>query len=81
MSNPNRGKNDPEKRLVNRGGNVQAQNTQGMHPSQRPRSLTMGPSLIFANAVGEPEAMVITAAWQPRWHVIYAEVIEERSWQ
>jgi len=81
MSKPNRGKNDPSTRLVNIGDNAQAKNTQGMHPTQRPRSLTMGPSLIFANAMGEPDAMAITEAWRPHFEGITLDVIEHRPWQ
>lgn len=44
-----------------------------------PQSLTMGPSVIFRNALGEPEACAMTEEWRPRFTVKSVSVIEEFS--
>ena len=50
----------------------------------RPRSLTMGPSLILANAAGVPEAQAIVAEWHPansRRIVLVSVIPEHVGWQ
>lgn len=46
----------------------------------RPLSLTMSPTLIWLNALGNKEAKAITAAWQPTFKVRYATAEELATW-
>jgi hypothetical protein len=68
-------------RFINKGGIADAQNS-GTQPSihERPRSLTMSPALIFANAIGEPDAVAITAAWKPSWRCILVDELPDSGW-
>lgn len=68
-------------RLVNVKEKAEA-NSNSLHLTERPRSLSMGPDVIFANAVGEEEAQLITASWQGMFRCVLVNALPETvSWQ
>jgi len=46
----------------------------------RPLSLIMGPPVIEANAMGDPEARAIVESWRPSFVIISGSVQEFSSW-
>lgn len=47
----------------------------------RPLSLQMGPTVIFLNACGDPDAVALTEEWKPKFTVVRGKVPEFYGWQ
>lgn len=67
----------PAERLTGKGSKV----AEHCSPPTLPLSLSMGPTVIYANAAGDPEAQAIVAAWQPRFKVMIVSHLAELAWQ
>jgi len=44
-------------------------------------SLSMGPNVIFANAIGDPNAQAIVNEWRPTFRVTWISKKEFETWQ
>jgi hypothetical protein len=45
-------------------------------------SLSMGPKIIFANAIGDPEAVAIVNEWRPNFGVTIVDKLpEDSNWE
>jgi hypothetical protein len=83
MLQSKRGKTTPQNRSYNSGGSAEAETNSSQPPlHERPRSLTMGPALIFANAIGEREAVAIVNEWRPKFVCTVVSTLPEHvGWE
>lgn len=75
FSSPNLSKFTVGKRYMNEGADSDA-----LTDDSRPLSLTMSPTLIWLNALGNKEAKAITAAWQSTFKVSFVTREELAAW-
>jgi hypothetical protein len=79
MSKGNQPNRSNEKRSYN-SKDVDAKD-KGTQLTARPRSLSMGPSVIFDYAAGDLDTAEIVESWRPRFRIVYQDTIEAREWE